>query len=65
MVERPEQGAESRVQEACKDLKVVRFQRSGRAIQVVNRMGAAGRLLRFKSLAVLGVCAARCLYQFT
>jgi hypothetical protein len=47
MVERPEPEAEPRIQKACTDLKVVRFQRSGLAIQVVNRMGAAGRLLRF------------------
>ena len=47
MVERPEPKAESKIQDACTALKVVRFQRSGHAIKVVNRMGAAGRLLRF------------------
>lgn len=47
MVECPEPGGEPRIHTACIDMKVVRFQRSGRAIQVVNRTGAAGRLLRF------------------
>ena len=47
MVERPEPEAESKIQRACEDLKVVRFHRSGHTIKVVNRMGVAGRLLRF------------------
>ncbi|KAJ9530045.1 hypothetical protein QJQ45_023326, partial [Haematococcus lacustris] len=47
MVERPEPEAELRIQKACKDLKVVRFHRSGHAIKVMNSMGAVGRLQRF------------------
>lgn len=45
MVERPE--PEFRIQKACTDFKVLRFRRSGNAIQVVSRMGAAGRLSRY------------------
>jgi hypothetical protein len=48
MVERMEPGAEPIIHKACIDMKVVRCQRSGRAIQVVvDRAGAVGRLLRF------------------
>ena len=43
MVERPDPASEFRIQKACKDLNVVQFRRSGHAIQVVSRMGAAGR----------------------
>ena len=43
MVERVDPNAEARVQKACTDLNVVRFGRSGHAIRVVNRVGAAGR----------------------
>ena len=47
MVERVEPGAESNIQKACRDLRVVRFQRSGCAIKVVNCMGASVKRLRF------------------
>ena len=44
MAERVQPGTEPKIQKACADFKVVRFQRSGRAIKVMSSMGAA-RLL--------------------
>jgi len=45
MVERVDADAERSISKACKDLHVLRFHRSGHAIKVVSRMGAAGRQL--------------------
>ena len=42
VVERVDAGTEPRISKACKDLHVLRFHRSGHAIKVVGRMGAAG-----------------------
>lgn len=42
MVERVDADTERRIIKACKDLHVLRFHRSGHAIKVVSRMGAAG-----------------------
>ncbi|KAJ9531346.1 hypothetical protein QJQ45_006798 [Haematococcus lacustris] len=47
MPERQVPEAVLRPQRACTDMKVVQFHRSGHATQVMSRVGAAGRLLRF------------------
>lgn len=48
MAERLDPKAEEKVRKACKDMHVLQFRRNGRAIQVVhNRMGVAGKVVRF------------------
>ena len=41
MAEKVEPGKEANIQKACKSMKVMRLQRNGTAIQVVNRMARA------------------------